>query len=38
LRVILIGDVWRPELDPEDREIVRAFVDAQARPAGLGGL
>ena len=38
LRVILIGDVWRPELDPEDREIVRAFVDAQARPVGLGGL
>lgn len=36
LRVILIGDLWRPELDESDKTIVRTFVRAQASADELG--
>ncbi len=36
LRVILIGDLWRPELDEQDRAIVRTFVQAQTSADELG--
>jgi aspartate beta-hydroxylase len=29
LRVVLIGDLWRPELDEQDRAIVRDVIQAQ---------
>lgn len=38
LRVILIGDLWRPELDAEDRRIVRELLDAQAFNSEIGAL
>jgi tetratricopeptide (TPR) repeat protein len=40
LRVVLIGDLWRPELDEQDREIVRDLMQAQTRLANrtLGAL
>ncbi|WP_068070677.1 aspartyl/asparaginyl beta-hydroxylase domain-containing protein [Novosphingobium lentum] len=38
LRVVLIGDLWRPELDEQDKAIVRALVAAQGAPGRLGAL
>lgn len=40
LRVVLIGDLWRPELDAQDRSIVADFMQAQAQALGsdLGAL
>lgn len=38
LRVVLIGDVWRPELDATDRAIIRDFFRAQAREERIGAL
>ena len=38
LRVVLIGDLWRPELDEADRRIVRELLDAQAFNSQLGAL
>ena len=38
LRVVLIADLWRPELDEQDRTIVRTFVQAQASADALGVL
>jgi hypothetical protein len=38
LRVVLIGDLWRPELDAEDRGIVRDFMTAQAVSGNFGAL
>jgi aspartate beta-hydroxylase len=38
LRVVLIGDLWRPELDPLDRAIVRDYIEAQAAPGEIGAL
>lgn len=38
LRVILIGDLWRPELDQTDRQIVRELLDAQAFNSEIGAL
>lgn len=38
LRVILIGDLWRPELDEIDRQIVRELLDAQAVNSEIGAL
>jgi aspartate beta-hydroxylase len=40
LRVVLIGDLWRPELDDQDRLIVTDFMAAQGLVSGneLGAL
>lgn len=38
LRVVLIGDLWRPELDAQDRAIVRDFIGALAVSGELGAL
>jgi aspartyl/asparaginyl beta-hydroxylase (cupin superfamily) len=38
LRVVLIGDVWRPELDDQDRAIVLDFMQAQAIGGQIGAL
>ena len=38
LRVILIADLWRPELGPGDREIARDFIAALDRGEQLGSL
>ncbi|WBO22389.1 aspartyl/asparaginyl beta-hydroxylase domain-containing protein [Sphingomonas abietis] len=38
LRVVLIGDLWRPELDDQDRAIVQDLMQAQATGRNLGGL
>lgn len=38
LRVVLIGDVWRPELDDQDRAIVRGFFEANAAAEDIGAL
>lgn len=38
LRVILIADLWRPELDGQDRKIIRNFVQAQAATSEIAGL
>lgn len=38
LRVVLIGDVWRPELDAVDRTIIRDFFRAQEHGAPIGAL
>ena len=35
LRVVLIGDLWRPELTPVEREAVAAIVAASAAPTAL---
>lgn len=38
LRVVLIGDLWRPELDDQDRRIVGDFMQAQAVEKNFGAL
>lgn len=38
LRIVMIADVWRPELDEKDREIVRSLMRAMALPSTLGAL
>lgn len=38
LRVVLIGDLWRPELDSLDRAVIRDFFTAQAVSSELGAL
>ena len=38
LRVVLIADLWRPELDPTDQQIVRDFIDALAVSDDIGAL
>lgn len=38
LRVVLIGDLWRPELDDQDRAIVLDFMQAQAIGGQIGAL
>ena len=38
LRVVLIGDLWRPELDDQDRAIVLDFMQAQASGGQIGAL
>ncbi len=38
LRVVLIGDLWRPELDAGDRAIVRDFMAAQDNWHRVGAL
>ena len=38
LRVVLIGDLWRPEMDETDRAIVREFIAAQAVASDIGAL
>lgn len=35
LRVVLIGDLWRPELTPVEREAVAAIVAASSAPTAL---
>ena len=35
LRVVLIGDLWRPELTPVEREAVAAIIAASSAPTGL---
>jgi len=38
LRVVLIGDVWRPELDAQDRAIIRGFFEADSGLGEIGAL
>jgi hypothetical protein len=38
LRVVLIADLWRPELDPTDQQIVRDFIHALGGSDDLGAL
>lgn len=38
LRVVLIGDLWRPELDDDDRLVVRDLMAAMAISGSLGDL
>lgn len=38
LRVILIGDLWRPELDEIDRQVVRELFNAQTFNSEIGAL
>jgi aspartate beta-hydroxylase len=38
LRVVLIGDVWRPELDAQDRAIIRGFFEANSELGEIGAL
>ncbi|MCC6927225.1 aspartyl/asparaginyl beta-hydroxylase domain-containing protein [Novosphingobium sp.] len=38
LRVILMGDLWRPELDAGDRQVIRELINAQAFNSDLGAL
>lgn len=38
LRVVLIGDLWRPELDHLDRSVIRDFFTAQAVSSEIGAL
>ncbi len=38
LRVILIADLWRPELDEGDRQVIRDFIRAQAASDEIGAL
>jgi len=38
MRVVLIGDLWRPELDEEDRSIVRDLFGAMETQEGRGAL
>jgi tetratricopeptide (TPR) repeat protein len=38
LRVVLIGDLWRPELATQDRAIVCGFMQAQEAGGTLGAL
>ncbi len=38
LRVVLIGDLWRPELDGQDHQIIREFMAAQDAPTDRGAL
>lgn len=37
-RIIMIADLWRPELDHQDRAIVRNFIRAQAANSEIGAL
>ena len=38
LRVILIGDLWRPGLEDTDKNIVRAFFDAKSHDSSIDPL
>lgn len=38
LRVVLIGDLWRPGLDQTDRQIIRELLTAQTFAGDLGAL
>jgi tetratricopeptide (TPR) repeat protein len=38
LRVVLIADLWRPELDGTDRSVIREFIAAQAINSDIGAL
>jgi hypothetical protein len=37
LRVVLIFDVWRPELQPVERQAIAAAIEAET-PEAAGGL
>lgn len=37
-RIILIADLWRPELSPADRQVVREFIKALDRTDAVGAL